>query len=129
MCFTAVTSDKLPEVAVASPQRVRICLVGKHVKIRSHFIRSLTPNHHSISIEQPPHSPIMPKQLSRKRAASEDYEADGGFVEDAPKSKKTKASNVKATTSNSNAKSQDSESEYWEVRKPRSLLYKVKNLI
>lgn len=71
----------------------------------------------------------MPKQLSRKRAASEDYEADGGFVEDAPKSKKTKASNVKATTSNSNAKSQDSESEYWEVRKPRSLLYKVKNLI
>jgi hypothetical protein len=59
----------------------------------------------------------MPKQLTRKRPAGDDYEADGGFVEDAPKRKKTKAGNAKAATSKSSAKSQDSESQYWEVRK------------
>ena len=58
----------------------------------------------------------MPKQVSRKRAASEEYEADGGFVEDAPKSKKTKAANTKDTKSKSTSKSKDSESRYWEVR-------------
>ena len=60
----------------------------------------------------------MPKQYSRKRPANEEYEADGGFVEDAPKSKKTKASNVKAAASKSSKKSQDAEPQYWEVRKP-----------
>jgi len=58
----------------------------------------------------------MPKQLSRKRAASEEYEADGGFVEDAPKSKKTKAASVKDIKPKSSAKPEDSESQYWEVR-------------
>jgi hypothetical protein len=62
----------------------------------------------------------MPKQLSRKRAASEEYEADGGFVEDAPKSKKTKAASVKETKSKSHSKSEESESQYWEVSAPRS---------
>lgn len=71
----------------------------------------------------------MPKQFTRKRAASDEYEADSGFVEDAPKSKKTKASNVKAATSKSNEKSQDSESEYWEVRKSWSHRYKGSKLI
>lgn len=66
----------------------------------------------------------MPKQFTRKRPAGDDYEADGGFVEDAPKSKKTKAAgNVKAASSKSNAKSQDSESQYWEVCKIRSFPY------
>lgn len=43
-----------------------------------------------------------------KRAANDEYEADGGFVEDAPKSKKSKAAA-------SDSKSKDSEAEYWEV--------------
>lgn len=46
---------------------------------------------------------------SRKRGASDDYEADGGFVEDAPKSKKSKA------VAGSSAGKGDSENEYWEV--------------
>lgn len=66
----------------------------------------------------------MPKQFTRKRPAGDDYEADGGFVEDAPKSKKTKASNTKAATSKSTAKSQDSESHYWEVCEPKARRYK-----
>jgi hypothetical protein len=58
----------------------------------------------------------MPKQFTRKRPAGDDYEADGGFVEDAPRSKKTKAAgNAKAATSKSSAKSDNSESQYWEV--------------
>lgn len=57
----------------------------------------------------------MPPKGSRKRAASEEYEADGGFVEDAPKSKKTKAAPVKEAKSKSSAKSEDSENQYWEV--------------
>ena len=57
----------------------------------------------------------MPKQHARKRSAGEDYEADGGFVEDAPKSKKTKAA-----TSKSNTKADDSAPQYWEVREPSS---------
>jgi len=63
----------------------------------------------------------MSKQFSRKRAASEEYEADGGFVEDAPKSKKTKATNVKDTKPKSSPKSKESESQYWEVRRLRSI--------
>ena len=61
----------------------------------------------------------MPKQLSRKRAASEEYEADGGFVEDAPKNKKSKAASEakgKAST-----KSDESSSQYWEVGGPAAL--------
>lgn len=58
----------------------------------------------------------MPKQPSRKRAASNEYEADGGFVEDAPKSKKPKAS-ASETKSKAAAKSQDSDEIFWEVSK------------
>jgi hypothetical protein len=70
----------------------------------------------------------MPKQFTRKRPAGDEYEADGGFVEDAPKSKKTKAAgNVKAASSKSNAKSQDSEPQYWEVREPRPRQHRSQN--
>ena len=62
----------------------------------------------------------MPKQFTRKRSVGDEYEADGGFVEDAPKNKKPKAGNVKAATSKSTAKSQDSESQYWEVCGPKA---------
>jgi hypothetical protein len=55
---------------------------------------------------------MPPKGSSRKRAAVDDYEDDGGFVEDGPKSKKTKAAPVKEVKS----KSEASESQYWEVR-------------
>lgn len=44
-----------------------------------------------------------------KRAANDDYEADGGFVEDAPKSKKSKAAAA------GDSKGKDSDAEYWEV--------------
>jgi hypothetical protein len=72
----------------------------------------------------------MPKQFTRKRPASDDYEADGGFVEDAPKSKKTKAAgNVKAATSKSSAKSDSSEAQYWEVCKLISCQYRSYELI
>jgi hypothetical protein len=54
---------------------------------------------------------MPPKGSSRKRAAVDDYEDDGGFVEDAPKSKKTKAAPVKEAKS----KTEASESQYWEV--------------
>lgn len=62
----------------------------------------------------------MPKHFTRKRPAGDEYEADGGFVEDAPKSKKTKAGNVKTATSKSITKSNNSEPQYWEVRNPTS---------
>lgn len=55
----------------------------------------------------------------RKRAASNEYEADGGFVEDAPKTKKTKA------VPKSSAKTEDSESQYWEVCGKRSNNHKT----
>lgn len=61
----------------------------------------------------------MSKNFSRKRAASDEYEADGGFVEDAPKSKKTKAAA-------SQSKGKDSDSEYWEVSGSWSLLQYTK---
>lgn len=52
----------------------------------------------------------------RKRPASDTYEADDGFVEDAPKSKKTKA----IPQSKSGGKTAESENEYWEVSFPSS---------
>jgi hypothetical protein len=122
VCLGAVTSD-VAEVAVASPQRVQTLLPGRHVTIRSHYTRSL----HQ---KKPPHLPTMPKQFTRKRPAGDEYEADGGFVEDAPKSKKTKAAgNVKAATSKSSVKSQDSESQYWEVCEISSRRYRSHELI
>jgi hypothetical protein len=54
---------------------------------------------------------MPPKGSSRKRAAVDDYEDNGGFVEDAPKSKKTKAAPVKEAKS----KTEAPESQYWEV--------------
>lgn len=57
----------------------------------------------------------MPKQAnSRKRVASENYESDDGFVEDAPKSKKSKKSSAKAELDLSMQKD-DEGNEYWEV--------------
>jgi hypothetical protein len=53
----------------------------------------------------------------RKRPASESYEADGGFVEDAPKSKKTKATTGGAKNKSSAAK-EETESHFWEVGFP-----------
>jgi hypothetical protein len=50
----------------------------------------------------------------RKRPASESYEADGGFVEDAPKSKKSKAVSSGTKNKSSGAK-EEPESHYWEV--------------
>ena len=47
--------------------------------------------------------------VSRKRGAGDDYEADGGFVEDAPKNKKSKAA------AGSSVGKADSDNEYWEV--------------
>jgi hypothetical protein len=52
--------------------------------------------------------------LPRKRPASESYEADGGFVEDAPKSKKSKAVSSGTKNKSSGAK-EEPESHYWEV--------------
>lgn len=66
---------------------------------------------------------MPPKPLSRKRAVEEEtYESDGGFVEDAPKSKRTKntAANElkqkdgKATVSTATQKDDEGNS-YWEV--------------
>jgi len=120
-CVQLVTSDV---AEVAPPSRVPstrpnapVC----HVKIRSHLTCLLSSliSSRSDFIWKSHHLATMPKQFTRKRPAGDEYEADGGFVEDAPKSKKTKAAgNAKAATSKSSAKSQDSESQYWEVRKP-----------
>jgi hypothetical protein len=62
----------------------------------------------------------MPPKGSRKRAAVDDYEDDGGFVEDAPKSKKTKAAPVKEAK----GKTEASESQYWEVCTSRAFVCK-----
>ncbi|KAM0717889.1 hypothetical protein Q7P37_006221 [Cladosporium fusiforme] len=65
----------------------------------------------------------MSKQVSRKRAASDEYEADGGFVEDAPKSKKNKASESKGKAS---------DPQYWELSRTRRVQineFKGKQLI
>jgi hypothetical protein len=50
----------------------------------------------------------------RKRPASDTYEADGGFVEDAPKNKKSKAA-PSGSKSKSGGTKEEAESEYWEV--------------
>jgi hypothetical protein len=55
------------------------------------------------------------KQASRKRSASDEYEGDGGFVEDAPKNKKTKATSAKQATTKTVTKAEDLESSFWEV--------------
>jgi hypothetical protein len=130
VCLGAVTSD-VAEVAVASPQRVQTLLLRRACEDQEPLhLLSLLISSHSDHIEQPHHSPTMPKQFTRKRPAGDEYEADGGFVEDAPKSKKTKAGgNAKAATSKSSAKSQDSESQYWEVCRIRSRQYRSHELI
>jgi len=57
---------------------------------------------------------MAPKPKSQKRAADvEDYDSDGGFVEDAPKSKRAKPS--KAPPSQDLHKDDDG-NEFWEVR-------------
>ena len=53
----------------------------------------------------------MSKPLSRKYV--EDYESDGGFVEDAPKSKKQKSEPKQTKTG---VHIDDEGNEYWEVR-------------
>ena len=57
----------------------------------------------------------MPKEASRKRAAAEDYDSDGGFVEDAPKSKKSKGATAKPSV-DMEMKKDDDNNEYWDVR-------------
>jgi hypothetical protein len=56
----------------------------------------------------------MPMTASRKRGAT-DYEADGGFVEDAPKSKKSKASTATSSTVTAGVQKDEDGSDYWEV--------------
>ncbi|QIW94903.1 hypothetical protein AMS68_000421 [Peltaster fructicola] len=60
----------------------------------------------------------MPKPLSRKRVASEDYESDGGFVEDAPKSKKSKATSEAGTGSFGQLKDEEG-GDFWEITRTR----------
>lgn len=60
-------------------------------------------------------------QDSRKRAlAAEDYDSDGGFVEDAPKSKKSKNGVAKASV-NYEMQKDDDGNEYWEVTLPSNI--------
>lgn len=53
-------------------------------------------------------------QVSRKRAAAEQYDSDDGFVEDAPKSKKSKSGSAKASGNLEMQKDSDG-NPYWEV--------------
>jgi hypothetical protein len=58
----------------------------------------------------------MPKR------AQQQYESDDGFVEDAPKSKKTKnggESNEKKAASNTEARVDDDGNQYWELSRVR----------
>lgn len=56
---------------------------------------------------------MPPKAYSRKRTAvADEYDSDGGFVEDAPKSKRAKS--TKAPPSK-DAQRDDEGNEYWEV--------------
>ena len=56
---------------------------------------------------------MPPKYKPRKRAAeTEEYGSDGGFVEDAPKSKRSKTS--KASPSKDTKKDDDG-NDFWEV--------------
>lgn len=65
-------------------------------------------------------TPTAPNEMAKHRRGSdeasgknEEYDSDGGFVEDAPKTKKAKSS----VSSNKNAARSDSKDEqYWEVR-------------
>jgi len=67
------------------------------------------------TLSHPKHSQTKTKMPPRKRPASETYEADGGFVEDAPKSKKSKALPSGPKSKNGGARKEETESEYWEV--------------
>ncbi|KAF2173649.1 hypothetical protein M409DRAFT_15927 [Zasmidium cellare ATCC 36951] len=62
-------------------------------------------------------------QSSCKRAAAEDYEDDGGFVEDAPKSKKSKngASKPSAKSAKYEMQKDADGNEYWEISGKRRL--------
>ncbi|CAK4031702.1 PC4-domain-containing [Lecanosticta acicola] len=62
----------------------------------------------------------MSKATSRKRAAANDYESDGGFVEDAPKSKKSKGSNAKGAVDLQQKKDDDGNA-YWDLSGTRRL--------
>ena len=55
----------------------------------------------------------MPPKKSRKRAAEEEYDSDGGFIEDAPKSKKSKATTQAV---NLELQQDDEGNSYWQVR-------------
>lgn len=57
---------------------------------------------------------MVKPQESRKRTAAEDYESDGGFIEDAPKSKKSKNGVAKASVNYERQKDDDG-NDYWEV--------------
>ncbi|EME42281.1 hypothetical protein DOTSEDRAFT_154955 [Dothistroma septosporum NZE10] len=61
----------------------------------------------------------MPPKKSRKRAAEEEYDSDGGFIEDAPKSKKTKAA---AQAANLEVQQDDDGQEYWQISGKRRLV-------
>lgn len=57
---------------------------------------------------------MPPKYKSRKRVSDDnDYDSDGGFVEDAPKSKKAKT--AKEAPSKEHQKDDDG-NDFWEVR-------------
>ncbi|KAK4613719.1 Putative RNA polymerase II transcriptional coactivator [Fulvia fulva] len=61
----------------------------------------------------------MPPKKSRKRAAEEDYESDGGFIEDAPKSKKSKAT---SQVVNLEKQQDDDGNDYWQISGKRRLV-------
>lgn len=52
----------------------------------------------------------MPPQSKKRVSKADDYDSDGGFVEDAPKSKKAK------TAISKNKQVDDDGNPYWEVR-------------
>lgn len=112
----AVTSEV--EVASHSTRTERI----HHEATEDYIVPTRLSIHltHTKAFPRTEHSPAMPPKGSRKRAASEEYEADGGFVEDAPKSKKTKAASVKEAKPKPSPKSEDLESQYWEVGESRA---------
>ncbi|KAK4497991.1 hypothetical protein PRZ48_010647 [Zasmidium cellare] len=60
-------------------------------------------------------------QGSRKRAAAEDYEDDGGFVEDAPKSKKSKNNGATKASAKYEMQKDSDGNEYWEISGKRRL--------
>lgn len=60
----------------------------------------------------------MPKKEARKRVApTNEYESDGGFVDDAPKSKKSKNATASSKPAGASEMHNDEGgNEYWEVR-------------